>query len=95
MALGGLLLESGGKFRPRRQSDSNFVRPVWLARVLGNFKSKLLEEEVSVRVNFEEEGEGKREEGAAKSINGFPPIRFRGNLIGEVSVGVESQVHSM
>ena len=83
----GLLPGPRGKFGLQLQSDSNFVRPVWLARILGNLKSKLLEEEVSDRVNLGEKGEGKlrsREDGgAAKLMSGFPPMR----------VGMECQVH--
>ena len=36
----GLLPGPRGKFGLQLQSDSNFVRPVWLARILGNLKSK-------------------------------------------------------
>lgn len=68
--LGGLIPEPGGKFRLRLQINTNFVGPVLLARVLGKFKSKSLEEEVSARVNLVEEGVGKlpnREEGGPQS----------------------------
>ena len=85
----GLLPEPRGKFRLQLQSDSNFVRPVRLARILGNFKSKLLEEEVSDRVNLGEEGEGKpqsREEGGCEVDKWLSPDTCRNGMPGALQV---------
>ena len=86
----GLLPGPRGKFGLQLQSDSNFVRSLWLARILGNFKSKLLEE-VSDRVNLEREKENRKvgRRGGCNVDKWLSPDTCRNGMPGAL------QVHSL